>query len=119
MSVTTLHGQSPQRVVFFLHMPKCAGTTVRGIFFKECCAVANNSKKRTWLSVNMYSAVPSKIEARIRKHLLDDEPRIFSEHHFHLDWGLAERLRQMVFTLRPSTQFRAFTIWLGFAQLGV
>ena len=102
------HGAPSQHVVLFVHIPKAAGTTVRGIFFKECCA--DNGTKRTWQSANGYKASADEILQAVAYQLQRREPRIFTEHHMMpLRWLLPERMKQL--TRRYGASLHSFTLW--------
>ena len=110
MAATGCTWKAPQEVVFFLHIPNAAGTTVRGIFSKECCADASSSK-RTWHAANAYSAKPEEIVRNVHSLLARGERRIFAEHHVHLRWDFAPLLNYSISRLCPTAHFRSFTIW--------
>ena len=114
LMVTPTDSRTPraplQHVIFFTHIPKAAGTTVRGIFFKECCAGANHTS-RTWQSVAGWNSRPEQIAYSLQRALTNGEPRIFVEHHSHLDFSLPKRMRLFVYRHNREVRFTSFTIW--------
>jgi hypothetical protein len=95
------------RVLFFIHVPKCGGSTVRSIF-----------KNRGWhmtywsLTNRPEGWKANRILHSIREALRLNHSRIFVEWHLQINMSFMPELRERVVRMRPETaiRFNSFTI---------
>ena len=111
------------RVVLFMHLPKCAGTTVRSLFFKER---GGGNMTKVWIQRTLWSAGPRSILSGILSALRDRLPFVFAEMHLKLDWTLAKKVRDASYRLRArvdgaplNATVYSFTIWREPASLAL
>lgn len=92
-------------MLLFLHVGKCGGTTVRGIFHAQKWAATYWSMTQRfegWKANRMLNAV----RIMLGKNLT----RIFVEWHLGTNFSAIDDLRTFVRVMRPDVDFRAITI---------
>lgn len=103
--IGTRHSAERQRVLLFLHVPKCAGTTIRGIFGRQ------QWKATYWSLTQRFEGwKANRILFAIRNFLASGETRIFVEWHLGINISSVPQLGEAVRTMRPSVEFLSFII---------
>lgn len=93
------------RVLLFLHIPKCGGTTVRQIFRTSGWYMtlwSLTQRQQGWKA--------NRILHSIRNALVLNKSRIFVEWHIGLNFSFVPELAAHVRTMRPGVRFAAFTL---------
>ena len=93
------------RVVLFIHVPKCGGTSVRDIFRWHNWSMTywSNSQRLTGWKAN-------RLLANIRSYLARNDTRIFVEWHLDYNISFVPDLERYVRIMRPDVVFRSFII---------
>lgn len=93
------------RVLLFIHVPKCGGTTVRTLFHKYGWHVtywALSQRLDGWKANQMLHA--------IKDALLHAKNKVFVEWHVNLDWSVLPVIERHVRIMCPDVDYRAWTI---------
>ena len=96
------------RVLLFLHVGKCGGSTVRAIFQSQkqhwtATYWAMTQRFTGWKSNRILHAIHSQL-----KH--SNVSRVFVEWHLGINFTAVPDLRRFVHIMRPDAEFRVFTI---------
>ena len=93
------------KVVLFMHLPKCSGSTVRNIFY------ANGWTATSWsLTQRLHGWKANRILHSIHNYLRQNKSRIFVEWHLSVNFSFVPELEHYVRAMRPDVEFRSFTI---------
>jgi hypothetical protein len=94
------------RVVLFLHVAKCGGTTVRNIFKSQGWHMTfwslTNKPTGTWHA--------NRLLKDIHKSLSRNHSRIFAEWHVELNFSAVPEIEAHVHNMRRDVRFTSFTI---------
>ena len=93
------------RVILFLHVPKCGGTTVGGMF------AMHNWTRTLWsVSQRFTGWKANRLLHAIRSQLALNKTRIFAEWHLDYNFSMVPAIAGYVRQMRPDVDFRAFTV---------